>query len=132
MKLQVQLVISVILSMYIHVIKFWYHGYHLCYMFFNQSTWTQLVYTLEYGLIWAVFPSVFFCNTLLYLKYSHITCANIEEKYLEAIQDMHVWINERSRSLLPCQLPLSIAFLFPGSGKCHSCSPLPPYSPVPF
>ena len=72
--------------------------YHLCYMFFNKSTWTQLVYILEYGLIWAVFPSVFFCNTLLYLKHSHITCANIEEKYLEVIQDMHVWINERSRS----------------------------------
>ena len=71
-------------------------------------------------LIWALFFfffSVFFYNTPLYLKKLCITYwINIFRDYTG-----HVWINERRRSLLPCQLISSIASLFPGSGKRHSC-----------
>ena len=90
---------------------------------FQQNCMNNLY--IENGLIWAVFPSICFCNILVHLKHSHISCANIEEN----IQRLYMHELMKEADHLPCQLPLSSVFLFLGSGEWRSCSP---YSPTPL
>lgn len=48
-------------------------------IFFSTNVQWQLAHNLQNVLICTVFPSIFFCNILLCLRYSHITCANIDK-----------------------------------------------------